>query len=110
TPVRVSLASLAVTQLLNAVFLVFVPSLRHAALALSISIAATFNALVLWFLMRRSGDYHAAPGWAAFLMKLAVAVYMMGGALWYSMGSEASWFAIAAGERALKLPLALAPG
>jgi len=53
--------------------------------------------------MRRSGAYHPEPGWAAFLLKLFVALYFMGGAIWYAMGSEASWFAIPAGERALKL-------
>jgi putative peptidoglycan lipid II flippase len=32
-----------------------------------------------------------------------VALYMMGGVLWYGMGSEQSWFGIPAGTRALKL-------
>jgi putative peptidoglycan lipid II flippase len=107
TPVRVAIATLLVTQVLNGLF---VPWLRHAGLALSISFGATFNALWLWILIRRSGHYRAEPGWAAFLLKLAVAVYMMGGALWYSMGSEASWFAIPAAERALKLALVIAAG
>ena len=60
--------------------------------------------------MRRSGAYHPEPGWAAFLLKLAVALYLMGGALWYAMGSESSWFEIAAGARALKLALVIAAG
>jgi len=34
----------------------------------------------------------------------------MGGALWYAMGSEASWFALPAGERALKLAWVVAAG
>jgi putative peptidoglycan lipid II flippase len=107
TPVRVAIATLAVTQLLNAAF---VPWLRHAGLALAISVGACFNAGWLWFLMRRSGDYRAEPGWGAFLIKLAVALYLMGGALWYSMGSEASWFEIAAGQRAAKLAWVIAAG
>jgi putative peptidoglycan lipid II flippase len=60
--------------------------------------------------MRRAGDYRAEPGWGAFLIKLAVALYLMGGALWYSMGSEASWFEIAAGQRAAKLAWVIAAG
>jgi len=107
TPVRVAIATLVVTQLLNALF---VPWLRHAGLALAISVGASFNALWLWILMRRSGHYRAEPGWTAFLLKLAVALYMMGGALWYAMGSESSWFEIAATARAVKLALVIAAG
>ena len=107
TPVKVAIATLVVTQLLNAAF---VPYFRHAGLALSISVGACFNAGWLWFLMRRAGLYRPEPGWAAFLVKLAVALYLMGGALWYSMGSEASWFAIAAAGRTLKLALVIVAG
>ena len=107
TPVKVAVATLVVTQLLNALF---VPWLRHAGLALAISVGACFNAGWLWFLMRRSGAYRPEPGWGAFLLKLAVALYLMGGALWYAMGSEASWFEITAGSRAAKLTLVILAG
>jgi putative peptidoglycan lipid II flippase len=107
TPVRVAIATLLITQLLN---LAFVPFFRHAGLALSISVGALFNAGWLWFLMRRSGAYQPEPGWAAFLLKLAVALYLMGGALWYTMGRESSWFELAAGARAAKLALVIAAG
>jgi putative peptidoglycan lipid II flippase len=107
TPVKVAVATLAVTQALNAAL---VPALGHVALALSISLAAWFNAGWLWFLMRRSGAYVAEPGWAAFLMKLFVALYMMGGAIWFTMGRESSWFELAAAPRAGKLALVIALG
>ncbi|HWH41821.1 MAG TPA: murein biosynthesis integral membrane protein MurJ [Usitatibacter sp.] len=107
TPVKVAVVTLVVTQLLNAVF---VPWLRHAGLALSISLGATFNAAWLWHLVRRSGVYKPEPGWAAFLMKLAVALYLMGGAIWYSMGTENSWFAIGTTARAVKLTLVIVAG
>jgi putative peptidoglycan lipid II flippase len=107
TPVKIALVTLVVTQLLNAAL---VPFLRHAGLTLSISLGACFNAGWLWYVMRRSGSYRPEPGWAAFLVKLAVALYLMGGALWYSMGSESSWFEIATGARALKLALVIAAG
>ena len=45
-----------------------------------------------------------------FLFKLAVALYLMGGALWYAMGSEASWFELTAMRRALKLAWVIAAG
>jgi putative peptidoglycan lipid II flippase len=107
TPVKVAVATLVVTQLLNAAF---VPFFKHAGLALAISVGACFNAAWLWWLMRKGGTYRPEPGWGAFLFKLAVALYLMGGALWYAMGSEASWFEIAAAARAGKLALVIAAG
>ncbi|MFZ3320896.1 MAG: murein biosynthesis integral membrane protein MurJ [Usitatibacter sp.] len=107
TPVKVAVATLIVTQLLNSAF---VPWIGHAGLALSISIGACFNAGWLWWLMRRSGVYRPEPGWAAFLFKVAIALYLMGGALWYSMGSEMSWFEISAAARAGKLALVIVAG
>ncbi|HET9650761.1 MAG TPA: murein biosynthesis integral membrane protein MurJ [Usitatibacter sp.] len=107
TPVKVAIATLVVTQAMNALF---VPWIKHAGLALSISVGATFNAGWLWFLMRRQGIYRPEPGWAAFLVKLAVALYLMGGAIWYSMGTENSWFEIDTMHRAIRLALVIAAG
>jgi putative peptidoglycan lipid II flippase len=107
TPVKVAVATLLVTQALN---VAFVPFLAHAGLALAISVGACFNAGWLWVLMLRSGAYRPEPGWGAFLFKLAVALYLMGGAIWYSMGRESSWFELPAGARAAKLALVIALG
>jgi len=107
TPVKVAIVTLVVTQLMNAAF---VPWLGHAGLALSIGLGACFNAGWLWFLMARSGAYQPEPGWPEFLLKLAVALYLMGGALWYTMGREASWFEIDATSRAVKLALVIVAG
>ena len=107
TPVKVAVVTLVVTQLLNAVL---VPWLRHAGLTLAISLGACFNAGWLWWLMRRSGAYRPEPGWGAFLIKVGVALYVMGGALWYSMGRESSWFEIAAAPRVAKLAVVIAAG
>ncbi len=107
TPVKVAIATLIVTQLLN---LAFVPWLGHAGLALSISAAACFNAGWLWYLIHRQGGYRPQPGWGAFLIKVAVALYLMGGAIWYAMGTEASWFSVAAGARAWRLGYVIAAG
>jgi len=107
TPVKVAVATLVITQILN---LAFVPIFAHAGLALAISAGACFNAGWLWHLMLRSGAYRPQPDWGAFLMKLAVALYLMGGVIWYGMGREASWFEIAAGARALKLTLVIVAG
>jgi putative peptidoglycan lipid II flippase len=107
TPVKVAIVTLVVTQAMNAIF---VPWLKHAGLALSISIGATFNAGWLWLLMRRQGVYEPEPGWAAFLVKLAVALYLMGGAIWYTMGTENSWFEIDTTRRVIKLAIVIVAG
>lgn len=107
TPVKIAITTLAITQAAN---LVLVPWLDHAGLALAISVGACFNAGWLWYFIWRSGGWRPEPGWLAFLFKLAVALYMMGGAIWYSMGKEASWFEVPAGARAVKLVLVILAG
>lgn len=64
TPMRVSLGTLALTQVLN-IFLV--PSLQHAGLTLSIGLAQLVNAGLLVLLLRRSGSFRPEPGWARFI-------------------------------------------
>ena len=107
TPVKVAIATLIATQLAN---LAFVPWLGHAGLAAAISLGACFNAACLYWLIRRAGHYAPERDWGAFLLKVVFALYFMGGALWYTMGSEASWFEIPAGRRALKLALVIGAG
>jgi len=107
TPVRIAIVTLIVTQLMN---VPFVKLFSHAGLALSIGLGACFNAGWLWILMLRSGAYKPEPGWMEFLFKLAVALYLMGGALWYAMGREASWFEVDATSRAVKLGLVIVAG
>jgi putative peptidoglycan lipid II flippase len=107
TPVKVAIATLVVTQVLNFVFIKVV-GMGHAALALSISVAAWVNAAALWVLMRRNGAYTPEADWGAFLLKLAVALYLMGGAIRYAAGRESSWFELAALPRAGKLALVIA--
>lgn len=93
TPVRIALAVLVATQLLN---LVTVPLLAHAGLALSISIGALVNAALLHAGLRRRGLYRPAPGWAKFLAQVLAACAAMTLALalvvdrvdWIAMRSE----------------------
>jgi putative peptidoglycan lipid II flippase len=87
-----------------------VPWLAHAGLAAAISIGATFNAGCLWLLITRSGAYRPEANWGAFLLKIAVALYMMGGLLWFTMGSQSSWFEITTAARAAKLALIICAG
>ncbi|MFK7964287.1 MAG: murein biosynthesis integral membrane protein MurJ [Burkholderiaceae bacterium] len=75
TPVKISVASLIVTQLLN---IVFVPAFAHAGLALSISVAAWLNAGLLLVLLLRGDRYRPQAGWARFVMQLAAGLLVLG--------------------------------
>jgi putative peptidoglycan lipid II flippase len=77
TPVRIAVVVLVLTQLLNAIFWFFVPSLQHAGLALSIGIGALVNAGWLFIGLRRGGVYTPSPGWAAFGARVVVATALL---------------------------------
>jgi putative peptidoglycan lipid II flippase len=76
TPVRIGLLTLAMTQVMNVLF-VFVLPLAHAGLALSIGLAACLNAGLLFWKLRARDFYQPQPGWGRFVVKLLVAVLAM---------------------------------
>ena len=100
TPVKIAVVTLIATQVLN---LILIWHLRHAGLALAISLGACLNASLLFWLLRRRAVYLPQPGWAAFALKLALAVYVMGSVLWIATGSTSEWLAAGALERVAKL-------
>jgi putative peptidoglycan lipid II flippase len=90
TPVRIAVAVLVMTQLMN---LVFVPMFGHAGLALSIGLGATVNAVWLYVGLRRQGVYRPLPGWAAFLARIVTATTAM--ALWLGwMAAKFDWIGL----------------
>ena len=67
TPVKIAIVTLILTQLMN---LAFIGPLQHAGLALSIGLAACFNAGVLYWQLRKQvmglvlfGVLHFMPSW-----------------------------------------------
>jgi putative peptidoglycan lipid II flippase len=106
TPVLIAIAMLVATQLMN---LVFVPYLGHAGLALSIGIAALFNALLLLIGLVRRGIYVAQPGWPGFAARVALATAALGAGLAW-VARAADWIALGAqpGLRIALLAAALA--
>ncbi len=100
TPVRIALISLAATQAMN---LAFIGWIGHAGLALSIGLAACLNAAMLYRGLRQANIYQPQPGWLAFVTKLALALLVMAGVLWFGMGSEGSWLQAGFMARALQL-------
>lgn len=90
TPVRIAIVSLLATQAMNALF-VFGLDLRHAGLALAISLAACLNAGLLYWQLRSRRMYQPQPGWAPFLLKLVLAVVVMAAVLLALMHVMPAW-------------------
>ncbi|HQR04565.1 MAG: murein biosynthesis integral membrane protein MurJ [Proteobacteria bacterium] len=107
TPVRIALVTLALTQLMN---LAFIGWLHHAGLALSIGLASCFNATLLYRGLRARGVYTPLPGWGGFLLRLGIALAVMGLGLWLLMGSEASWLTHTGWHKAVRLGIVVASG
>jgi putative peptidoglycan lipid II flippase len=90
TPVNIALGVMVVTQLLNAVF---VPLLGVAGLALSISMGACINASLLYAGLRRRGIFVPQAGFWPFLVRLVVAVAVLGGVC-YGASAQVDWAAM----------------
>ena len=93
TPVKIAAVSLVATQVCNAVF---VPSLAHAGLALSIGLGAILNATLLATTLYKRGIYSPCPGWTGVLIRSVPALLVLGGMLivadqrldWIDMGTH----------------------
>jgi putative peptidoglycan lipid II flippase len=107
TPVKIGIATALATQAFN---LALVVPLRHAGLALSISLAACLNAGLLYRGLRRQGIYAPQPGWPAFFVRLAAALAAMGAALWFVGGDSGAWLEWHTGERLARLALVVGCG
>ena len=100
TPVKIALLTLAATQLMN---LAFVWPLKHAGLALAISIGGCMNAGLLFRGLRRAAIYRPEAGWGAFSAKLMVALACMSAVLWLCAGETHWWFSVATSYRIARL-------
>jgi putative peptidoglycan lipid II flippase len=109
TPLKYALISLTATQLMNLLF-IFVFHLRHAGLALSISLAATLNATLLYYGLRKARAFTPHTGWLMFFLKLLLALFFMGVTLYFAMGPEQSWFEHGTVWRIVRLSLVMAAG
>jgi len=107
TPVKIALITLALTQLMN---FAFIGWLKHAGLALSIGLASCFNAVMLWRGLRRRGVYQPQAGWGVFMLKLLVALIVLGAVLWYASAGDRAWLAMSGAQRALQLSMVVLAG
>jgi putative peptidoglycan lipid II flippase len=97
TPVRIAIVTLIATQLMNAVL---IGPLKHAGLALAISLGACLNAGLLFRELRRHGIYRPQPGWVVFALKVTAALAAMAVVLWLAMGPHGWWLAAPGATRA----------
>jgi putative peptidoglycan lipid II flippase len=88
TPVKIAVITLIATQAMN---LMFIGHLQHAGLALSIGLGACLNAGILFYKLRTLGIFRAQAGWFVFLLKLGMALSVMGALLWWGMGPARTW-------------------
>ena len=95
TPVKIAIAVLVVTQLLN---VVLVPQLQHAALTLSIALGALLNAGWLLTGLIRRGSYQPAAGWGVFGAQTLGATLLMSAFLAWA-GDQFDWLALVSWQR-----------
>jgi putative peptidoglycan lipid II flippase len=84
TPVRIAIAVLVLTQLMN---LVLVPWLAHSALTLSIGLGAMINAGWLLRGLVRAGVYRPGPGWGRFALSVLLGCIALGAGLFWANGA-----------------------
>ncbi|WP_018150198.1 murein biosynthesis integral membrane protein MurJ [Leeia oryzae] len=107
TPVKIGVMVLLGTQLLN---ILLVSRFHHAGLALAISLGACMNASLLFYNLRKRGDYSPAAGWGMFTVKLGLATLAMAASLWFLRGHFEQWLHIRAWQRAIWLTVCVAGG
>ncbi|MGY2291418.1 murein biosynthesis integral membrane protein MurJ [Pseudomonas sp. SDO528_S397] len=107
TPVKIAIFTLVVTQLLN---LAFIGPLKHAGLALAISVGACLNAGLLFYQLRKQKMFQPQPGWTMFALKLLVAVGLMAAVLLGLMHVMPAWDQGQMLERFMRLGLLVVVG
>jgi putative peptidoglycan lipid II flippase len=114
TPVRVGMISFAVNMVCNVGIVLPVAKAGfpapHALLALSTGVSAFVNSALLFRGLRRSGVYHAAPGWSRLAVQVLIANIVMAIVLWWLAGDVRGWLEARAAQRALRLSACVAGG
>lgn len=84
TPVKIAIVVLVATQIAN---VGLVPLFAHAGLALSVGLGACANAVALFVGLRKRNLYRPTAGWRRFLARLALALAVLAGVLWWAQRS-----------------------
>lgn len=89
TPVKIAVVAVAVNIVLS---VVLVERMAHVGLALAISVSAWVNASLLLLLLYLRGIYRPQPGWLWYLLRVVIAVCLMGACLQWLNVSPEIWF------------------
>lgn len=100
TPVRFAVIAMASNMVMN---LILVFPLAHAGLALATSLSASLNALLLFRGLRREGVYRPGQGWAALILRGALASALMAGVMWWGLGDLQVWVSMGRMDRVWQL-------
>lgn len=96
TPVKIGIQAMVLNMVLN---LALIFPLAHVGLALATSLAAYFNALLLFWGLRKAGFYVVQPGWWSWVIKLLLANVLMVAVIVAINPSLESWMVFAELER-----------
>jgi putative peptidoglycan lipid II flippase len=90
TPVRIGLIALSANMIFN---LALIVHFGHVGLALATSMSAFLNAFLLWRGLIQRGIYRAAEHWTRFLVRISLALSLMGLALFCLTPPLSDWLA-----------------
>ena len=109
TPMMVSLLSIAINYFAVVALLRFT-HFGHAGLALSTSVVAIINALILfWMLRNRIGGIHGRILFES-IAKISIASIVMGAAIWVSSIAMKNWLGVSAKARLADLAISIPIG
>ena len=109
TPVKIAFVTVILTQVL-AVLFAWPLGFGHAGLTLATSLGALFNATLLFVLLRRHGFFAPQAGWIPFMLRIFVALVVLGGVLVWLAGTPREWLDAGLWTRAGRLALLVAAG
>ncbi|BAP58308.1 murein biosynthesis integral membrane protein MurJ [Candidatus Tachikawaea gelatinosa] len=74
TPLRISIITLIITQMMNIIFIKF---FKHIGLALSIGLSANVNSILLFLKLIQTKRFYLINGWKIFLLRILIAIIIM---------------------------------
>jgi len=96
TPVSIAMVAMVANMVLN---LILIFPLAHVGLALATTLAAYLNAFLLFWFLRKDGNYRAQPGWWAWLARLLLGNAIMLAVIMSINPSIESWLAFSEWQR-----------
>jgi putative peptidoglycan lipid II flippase len=90
--------------------MIFIGQFKHAGLALAIGLGACLNASLLYYHLRKGNYYKPHEGWIQFLIKLFVALTLMGITLIYLKGDSFLWLEYSISKRLIYLGILILVG